>query len=244
MKVINLKLCQIVPGVNYSRSRDLDPSDLIRSITEKGEDGKPRGLICPLVVTASEPHTLISGFQRFAALEKIAKSEGSWETAEAPASLFSGSPVDAAFLNLGENTDRTEITIYDQGKAWVRIQKDFDLSLEDLIVRSGKSRTHVVNCMSIVQRLCPEVRAELDAGLPVPAAKLILWKGLKPELQQRELAQWKTSKKADAPKKTRVRPNTLQKQTMLDRARQCARRTDLLIAATADYILGNRSNPP
>ena len=241
MDLIEVPLSQVFPGVNYSRDRYVDIPELAASIKARGR------LIHPIMVRLdgdgdgrNPRYTVISGFRRYYALCELDPQK----IGKVVVQVFYGTDLEAALLNLDENLERRDVSVYDFAKAAKRIGNEFELDLPALAAKLRKSKGHVSNCLALVSKLCPEVRAELDRGLPVPSSKLFLWKTLQPESQKEALSQWKMSTSTQAMKPARGRPKSKVAETLRERARQMARHSDPMVRQTAEYILGATERKP
>jgi len=240
METITLHLSEITLGKNYSRERYTGIEDLAHSI-------QARGLIHPLVVKAisskkkSVVYELVSGYRRHLALSSLSP-DGSIKVT---CSIFTGSPLQAALLNVDENVERREITIWEFACGVESLKQDFGLSLDDLSLHLNKSKGHISNCYSLTQKLCPEVQVELNRGLNVPSSKLFLWKTFGENGQKAALSKWKNETSPEAvTRKTRGRTSKLENQTMRERANKLLRSRSQPIRETAEYILGKRVEQP
>ena len=117
-----------------------------------------QGIIQPLIVrkTAGDRYELIAGERRLRAA-KLAGLEN------APVVLKEASDEEINKIGLIENLQREDLNPIDEARGIQRLQKEFNLTQEDLGKSLGKSRAAVANSIRLLQ-LSKEVQDLLQSG--------------------------------------------------------------------------------
>jgi ParB/RepB/Spo0J family partition protein len=177
----------------------LDASKNIRErmtgIEELAGSIKREGLQSPIRVTGN---TVCYGHRRLAAYKLLAK-ENHEKWGKIPAFVSSNAAVaaiDEAYGRLAENV-REDLSPIEIGRACVTLRDDYSQRGAAIADRVGLSRSHVSNCMSMVDKIAPAILEAYDAGkTSLTFADLAKLKVQTPEAQ---LAAFKGSAKAAAP---------------------------------------------
>ena len=151
--VTQIPLDDLAPGQYQPRTK-MHKSTL----EELSQSIKEQGILQPLVV-----RRLASG--RF----EIVVGERRWRAAQlaginsVPAIIRDLNNDEAAKIALIENLQREDLNALDQAKGLLRLQREFNLSQEELGVAVGKSRSTVTNLLRLLS-LGPEVQSLLEEG--------------------------------------------------------------------------------
>lgn len=148
--------------------------ELVESIRE-------RGIIQPLIVRkVGKQHELIAGERRWRAAKELGLEE-------APVIVREASDREVLELALVENLQREDLNPIEEASAYDRLQRDFEMTQEDIARRVGKSRAAVANAVRLLA-LNEEVQGYLKTGrISVGHAKVLL--SLKSPEEQSALAE-------------------------------------------------------
>ena len=156
-------------------------AELVASITA-------RGILQPLL---ARPHPkdgsryqIIAGERRWRAAQQAGLHE-------VPVLLRDLGDSDAMAASLVENLQRQDLNAIEEAEGYKRLIEEFGLTQEDLGSAVGKSRSHVANCLRLLN-LPASVRADVQAGRlsagharallshanPEIAAKMVIDRGL------------------------------------------------------------------
>jgi ParB family chromosome partitioning protein len=177
------------------------------AMAELVESIKARGILQPLLARRhpKEPgrFQIIAGERRW----RAAQSAGLHEV---PALVRDLSDQDAMAAALVENLQRQDLNPIEEAEGYKRLLEEFGLTQEQLGTAVGKSRSHVANCIRLLN-LPAAVRTEVQAGTlsagharallahanPEEAARMVIAKGL--NVRQTEAL---TTNRAEAAKPT------------------------------------------
>ena len=158
------------------------------ALAELVESIKARGILQPLL---ARPHPAENG--RF----QIIAGERRWRAAqqaglhEVPVLLRDLADSDAMAASLVENLQRQDLNAIEEADGYKRLIEEFGLTQEKLGEAVGKSRSHIANCLRLLN-LPASVRADVQAGKltagharallshanPEIAARMVIEKGL------------------------------------------------------------------
>lgn len=114
-------------------------------LNELAESVKEHGIIQPLILKKEEKgYSIIAGERRYRAA-KIA------ELTEVPALIMDISDEKLLQVSLIENIQREDLNPIEEGLAYERLLKEFDLTQEELSKTMGKSRTTITNTMRLLK---------------------------------------------------------------------------------------------
>ena len=153
LSVTQISVDDLAPGQYQPRTR-MHKSTL----EELAQSIKEQGVLQPLVV-----RRLASG--RF----EIVVGERRWRAAQlaginsVPAIIRDLNNDETAKIALIENLQREDLNALDQAKGLMRLQREFNLSQEELGLAVGKSRSAVTNLLRLLN-LATEVQALLEEG--------------------------------------------------------------------------------
>lgn len=154
------------------------------------------GLIQPLVVRMkgeNDPE-LVAGYRRHAAivlLREEARKAGQplpFESVECR--IYEGTDLDATVANIAENTNRNDLSILDQGRAYRKLRDEHRMPVVAIAKRLGISHSQVSNAIAAAERLHPAAQKLIDKGMPIPVSKILRWCYQPQETQKRELDAW------------------------------------------------------
>jgi ParB family transcriptional regulator, chromosome partitioning protein len=158
------------------------------AMAELVESIKARGILQPLLARRhpKEPgrYQIIAGERRW----RAAQSAGLHEV---PALVRELSDQDAMAAALVENLQRQDLNPIEEAEGYKRLIEEFGLTQEQLGTAVGKSRSHIANCIRLLN-LPAAVRTEVQAGTlsagharallahanPEEAARMVIAKGL------------------------------------------------------------------
>ena len=153
VSVTQISLEDLAPGQYQPRTK-MHKSTL----EELSQSIKEQGILQPLVV-----RRLASG--RF----EIVVGERRWRAAQlagigtVPAIIRDLNNDETAKIALIENLQREDLNALDQAKGLFRLQREFNLTQEELGAAVGKSRSTVTNLLRLLS-LCSEVQSLLEEG--------------------------------------------------------------------------------
>lgn len=151
LPVANIKVGNIQPR-KLLNTKELN--ELTLSIKEKG-------LIQPIVVRKI-PHTdteyeVIAGGRRLAAVQALG-------IREVPAIIKEIDDQEALVLAITENLQRKDLNPLEEAESFLRLNKEFNLSYEDIARLLGKDKTTISNCLRLL-KLPEEIKDALRKGL-------------------------------------------------------------------------------
>ena len=128
------------------------------SLEELTASIRSQGVIQPLIVrkTSAGNFELVAGERRLKASKKAGLSE-------VPVVVKDLTDEEIIKMGLIENLQREDLNPLDEAKGIQRLQKEFDITQEDLGVSLGKSRTAISNSLRLLQLTSP-VQAMLESG--------------------------------------------------------------------------------
>ena len=166
----------------YQPRRDMHPD----ALQELAESIKEQGIMQPIVVrpAGQNRYEIIAGERRWRAAQLAG-------LAEVPA-LIRDVPDEAAIaMALIENIQREDLNPIEQAIALSRLQKEFELTQQEVAQAVGKSRAAVANILRLMA-LNPEVKKMLEYGdLEMGHARALLALG---EMDQLDVARTVTAK--------------------------------------------------
>jgi ParB family chromosome partitioning protein len=142
-----------------SPSRFQARTDITKESLEELKDSiKSQGVIQPLIVRKSPTgdYELVAGERRLRASKMAGLSE-------VPVVIKNLSDEEIIKMGLIENLQREDLNPLDEARGIQRLQKEFNLTQEDLGISLGKSRTAVTNSLRLLQ-LSRKVQKFLEAG--------------------------------------------------------------------------------
>ena len=116
------------------------------------------GVVQPIVVRRGEGgrYTLVTGERRWLA-SKLAGKE------KIPAVVREVSDVQAMEMTIVENLQRADLNAMEQARAYQRLSQEFQMTQEQMAVRTGKDRASVGNFLRLL-RLPGSVQAHVESG--------------------------------------------------------------------------------
>lgn len=189
------------------------------------------GVIQPIVVRPGENgrYTLINGERRWLASQRAGK-------ATIPAVVRQVSDVQAMEMTIVENLQRADLSPMEQANAFERLGREFQLTQEEMSLRTGKDRATIGNFLRLL-KLPLDVQYHLDSGelsfghakalLALPREKIstAAWKVVHLHLSVRSTEKYVQSlinpemvaKPADLPEQRMVDPNVREAEDQLRR---------------------------
>ncbi len=167
---------EFVSRGKYQPRRDMHPE----ALEELAESIKEQGVMQPIVVRsiASNRYEIIAGERRW----RAAQIAG---LADIPAVIRDVSDEAAIAMALIENIQREDLNPIEEAVALSRLQKEFELTQQEVAQAVGKSRAAVANILRLMS-LSPEVKKMLEHGdLEMGHARALL---TLPESAQLEVA--------------------------------------------------------
>lgn len=152
-EVIKLDIDRILPGENQPRKVFRD-----ESLNELAESIKEKGVIQPIIVkrTGDGTFRLIAGERRWRAA-KIAGLK------KIPAIIKDYASKDALEIALIENIQREDLDPIETALAFERLQKEYNLTQEEIAKKVGKDRATVANYMRLLN-LPDEIKRYIHEG--------------------------------------------------------------------------------
>ena len=153
LSVTQIALDDLTPGQYQPRTK-MHKSTL----EELSQSIKEQGVLQPLIVRrlASGRFEIVVGERRWRASQLAG-------IATVPAIVKDLNNDETAKIALIENLQREDLNALDQARGLFRLQREFNLSQEDLASSVGKSRSTVTNLLRLL-RLTPEVQIFLEEG--------------------------------------------------------------------------------
>lgn len=153
---------KVKPNPNQPR-KDFDP----RAIEELASSIKRYGILQPLLVTKEEKdaprglnveYQLVAGERRWRAARLL-------NLPQVPVIIKDSMLEDKVKLEMAlvENLQREDLNAMEEAEAYIRLQKDFNLTQKEIGERVGKSREVVANSLRLVE-LPGEMKESLRAG--------------------------------------------------------------------------------
>lgn len=158
MKVQNVRLRDIA-HVENSRGEITGVQDLMQSIQEVG-------LLQPLVICknftdSKNPYLLVAGNRRYNALNKL-------DIGSAPCLISDSIKTldDLIIVNMTENMQREDVTVYEQGRLIYRLVSEFDYSPNEVAVKLGANLNRVNSMLDIFKDTPVEFRDDVVLKTP------------------------------------------------------------------------------
>lgn len=153
LSVTQIALDDLTPGQYQPRTK-MHKSTL----EELSQSIKEQGVLQPLIVRrlASGRFEIVVGERRWRASQLAG-------IATVPAIVKDLNNDETAKIALIENLQREDLNALDQARGLFRLQREFNLSQEDLASSVGKSRSTVTNLLRLL-KLTPEVQTFLEEG--------------------------------------------------------------------------------
>ena len=153
VSVTQIPLDDLTPGQYQPRTK-MHKSTL----EELSQSIKEQGILQPLVVRrlASGRFEIVVGERRWRAAQLAGIST-------VPAIIRDLNNDETAKIALIENLQREDLNALDQAKGLFRLQREFNLTQEELGAAVGKSRSTVTNLLRLLS-LCSEVQSLLEEG--------------------------------------------------------------------------------
>ena len=165
-----LRVDRIMPSPFQPR-RNFDPERL----KELADAIRSQGVIEPLIVRrrpgdlTGREYELIAGERRL----RAARDAG---LEHVPVVLRDLDDRGALEMSLVENLSREDLNAVEEGRAFVRLSKEFALSHDEIAARIGKSRPYVTNTLRLLELAAPVVEmiasGQLTAGQARPLLRL------------------------------------------------------------------------
>jgi ParB family chromosome partitioning protein len=163
-EVLELKLSEILPNPYQTRSRVNDGylEQLAASIVTSG-------VLQPVTVRPAKDgkYALIAGECRWKASE-LAKKE------TIPAIVKVVSDQQALELTIAENLQRQDLNCVDQARAFDRLSREFQLTQEEIALRTGQTRSSVSNYLRLLRMPAPVLELLSAGSLTFGQAKAIM----------------------------------------------------------------------
>lgn len=166
----------------YQPRRDMHPD----ALEELAESIKEQGIMQPIVVRpmGDNRYEIIAGERRWRAAQLAG-------LAEVPALIREVGDEAAIAMALIENIQREDLNPIEEAIALSRLQKEFELTQQEVAQAVGKSRAAVANILRLMS-LNPEVKKHLEYGdLEMGHARALL---ALPDMEQLEVARTVVSK--------------------------------------------------
>ena len=151
--VTNISVAELSPG-QFQPRRKMHKSTL----EELSQSIKEQGVLQPLIVRtlASGRYEIVVGERRWRAAQLAGLND-------VPAIVRDLNNDETAKIALIENLQREDLNALDQAKGLMRLQREFNLSQEELGAAVGKSRPAVANLLRLLS-LTEEVQNMLEEG--------------------------------------------------------------------------------
>jgi len=162
--------------------KDFNSRKEYRGIEALSEDIQELGLISALVVSRDpkDPNRyfLVAGFRRTLAIMRL-REEARKKGAEMlpydqiEVKLHEGPEIGRWILNLRENMSRVDLHAWEIGDQCVKIRERFQLSGAQIGEKLSYQKSHVNNCIRVVERIAKDVQEQFRAGKAEPPFNLL-----------------------------------------------------------------------
>ena len=191
IRVVHLSVDHIGPNPHQPRKvfKTQDLEELAGSI-------RLHGILEPLIVSPTkdrEHYELIAGERRL----RAAKLAG---LKTVPAIIRSAGDMEKLELSIVENVQRADLNPIERAQAYRKLMEDFNLSVEEVSRRVGKSRPTVSNVLRLLTLPAHMQKSVADGGVPEAHARAILMlddPALKEQLYDKILNQKMTQYEAE-----------------------------------------------
>ena len=138
----------------YQTRTNFDPE----KINELGQSIAVSGVVQPIVVRplAGGRYQLITGERRLIASKQVGK-------ATIPAIVRTVSDEQAMEMTIVENLQRADLNPIEQARAYHRLSTDFQMTQEQMAVRTGKERASVANFLRLL-KLPESIQHKVESG--------------------------------------------------------------------------------
>jgi ParB/RepB/Spo0J family partition protein len=176
LRTIKIRYEQIVIDKEFNSRKDY------KEILVLAEDIGENGLISPPVVwqdeKSPEVYHLMVGFRRTMAIgrlrEQAAEAGASLPFEEMDVKLYEGPEINRWFMNLAENIGRVDLHVWEIGDQCIRIRDRFQMSGSQIGEKLKYQKSHVNNCMRVVERIASDVQEQFRTGRANPPFSLLL----------------------------------------------------------------------
>jgi len=129
-----------------------------KQIEELAASVRATGVVQPILVRPLPDgrYQLIAGERRLLASKKAGKDT-------IPSIVRQVSDEQSMEMTIVENLQRTDLNPMEQARAYERLSRDFQMTQEQMAVRTGKDRASVANFLRLL-RLPSEIQAKVEAG--------------------------------------------------------------------------------
>lgn len=172
----------VVPFDSVVIDKEFNSRKDYKGIGELAVDIRANGLISSPVVMRDPKDKdrllLTIGFRRMLAilhlreLAKKAKEPLPFENIEVK--LFEGDDLQRYIVNMVENVQRTDLHVWEIGDQCVKIRDRFQLSGQEISEKLRWKKSHINNCMRVVERIVPEVQKAFREGRAEPPFSLLI----------------------------------------------------------------------
>ncbi|MDI3270037.1 MAG: ParB/RepB/Spo0J family partition protein [Bacillota bacterium] len=137
----------------YQPRRHLEP----QALQELADSIKEHGILQPIIVRpAGDGYQLVAGERRWRAAQLVG-------LATVPVLVRQLTDHQVAEIALIENLQRADLNPLETARAYQRLQTEFQLPVEEIARRVGKSRSAIANTLRLLA-LEPQIQDYLDAG--------------------------------------------------------------------------------
>lgn len=176
LRMIKIRYDQIVIDKEFNSRKDY------KEILLLAEDIGENGLISPPVTWQDEKDPevfhLMVGFRRTLAIGRLreqAKEAGvALPFEEMDVKLYEGPEINRWFMNLAENIGRVDLHVWEIGDQCIRIRDRFQMSGSQIGEKLKYQKSHVNNCMRVVERIANDVQEQFRTGRANPPFSLLL----------------------------------------------------------------------
>jgi ParB/RepB/Spo0J family partition protein len=171
-----IRFDQIVIDKDFNSRKDY------RGISTLAEDIDENGLISPPLVSQDpknpERFFLIAGFRRTLAISMLREAARKAGATELPydqieVKVHSGPEIGRWILNLRENMSRVDLHVWEIGDQCVKIRERFQLSGAQIGEKLSYQKSHVNNCIRVVERIVADVQKQFREGNAEPPFSLL-----------------------------------------------------------------------
>jgi ParB/RepB/Spo0J family partition protein len=154
-----------------------------KNIPDLAEEIREEGLLQSPIVgrhpTEKDKIHLLAGFRRMRAIRLLREEAKKAKTQELPfemieVRLFEGNELEQYLVNLKENMSRIDLHVWEIGDQCVKMRERFQLSGAAIGGYMRLKKSHVNNCMRVVERVAPDIQKTFREGRAEPPFQLLV----------------------------------------------------------------------
>ncbi|MGH7916961.1 MAG: ParB/RepB/Spo0J family partition protein [Candidatus Binataceae bacterium] len=156
----------------FQPRRQFDPE----ALNELAEAIKSQGVIEPLIVRRASGEAADTGYELIAGERRLRAARAAG-LSEVPVIVRELDDRAALEMSLVENLSREDLNAVEEGRAFMRLNREFGLSHDDIATRIGKSRPYVTNGIRLLELPLPVLDLMMQGLLSTGQARPLLAMG-------------------------------------------------------------------